>query len=96
MAGLNLSRNQSPAEVDDVPDDLSRDMQAWVRAWPSVAKAIADFKSAIQDFQAKNRDLNQEAGRKASDRSLTSEQKKALQDLIARTSATHDALERLL
>jgi hypothetical protein len=30
MAGLN--RNQSPAEVDNNPDDLRRDMQAWTRA----------------------------------------------------------------
>jgi uncharacterized protein YoxC len=96
MAGMNLSRNQSPAEVDNVPDDLERDMQAWVRAWPQVAKAIADFKSAIQDFQAKNRELNQKAGRKASDRSLTPEQKKAVQELVSRTAATNDALDRLL
>ncbi len=96
MAGLNLNRNQAPATVDDVPEDLARDMQAWVRAWPSVDKAIADFKKAIQDFQAKNRELNQKAGRKASDRSLSREQREALQNLIARTSATNDALERLL
>jgi uncharacterized protein YoxC len=96
MAGLNLSRSQAPAEVDNIPDDLARDMQAWVRAWPSVDKAIADFKKAIQDFQAKNRDLNQKAGRKANARSLSPDQKKAVQDLVARTSATHDALDRLL
>jgi uncharacterized protein YoxC len=96
MAGLNLNRNQAPATVDDVPEDLARDMQAWVRAWPSVDKAIADFKKAIQDFQAKNRELNQKAGRKASDRSLSREQREALQNLVARTSATNDALERLL
>lgn len=96
MAGLNLNRNQAPATVDNVPDELTRDMQAWVRAWPSVSSAIADFKKAIQDFQAKNRALNQAAGRKANDRSLSREQREALQDLIARTSATNDALERLL
>lgn len=95
MAGLNLSRNQSPTEVDNVPDDLGRDMQAWVRAWPSVPKAIADFKAAIQDFQSKNRELNHKVGRKLADRSLTPDQKKALQDLLARTTATHDALDRL-
>jgi uncharacterized protein YoxC len=96
MAGLNLNRNQAPAQVDNIPDDLTRDMQAWVRAWPSVEKAIADFKKAIQDFQAKNRDLNQKAGRKASDRSLSREQREALQELVSRTSATNDALDRLL
>lgn len=96
MGGLNLNRNQAPAMVEGIPEELARDMQAWVRAWPSVEKAIADFKKAIQDFQAKNRDLNQKAGRKAGDRSLSREQREALQNLVARTSATHDALERLL
>lgn len=96
MAGLSLNRNQAPAMVDDIPDDLTRDMQAWVRAWPSVEKAIADFKKAVLDFQAKNRELNHKAERKASDRSLSREQRAALQGLITRTAATHDALDRLL
>lgn len=96
MTGLNLNRNRAPAEVDNCPDDLRRDMQGWVRAWPEVEKAIADFKRAIQGFQATNRELNHKVGRKLSDRGIEGEQKKALQDLLARTTATHDALSRLL
>lgn len=96
MAGLSLNRNQAPTQVDNIPDDLTRDVQAWVRAWPSVDKAIADFKKAILDFQAKNRELNQKANRKQSDRSLSREQRDALQEIVARTAATHDALDRLL
>lgn len=95
MTGLRLNRNQQPAELDNVPDDLQRDVQAWVRAWPSVEQAIADFKKAIQDFQAKNDDLNRKVGRKGSDRSLSADQKKAVEGLLARTAATHDALNRI-
>ncbi|HMO09440.1 MAG TPA: hypothetical protein PKD10_17610 [Paracoccaceae bacterium] len=96
MSGLNLNRNRAPAEVDNVPDDLNRDMQAWVRAWPSVDKAIADFKKAVQAFQQVNREINQKAGRKLSDRSLAGEQKKAVEEIVARTTATSDALQRML
>jgi hypothetical protein len=96
MAGLNLNRNQAPAEVDNTPDDLRRDMQAWARAWPTVDKAMADYKKAIMEFMAKNDDLNRKAGRKLGDRGISGDQKKALEDLVARTTATHDALNRIL
>ena len=96
MSGLSLSRNNAPAEVDGIPDDLASDMKAWAKAWPAIEREYADFKRTVQGFINTNRSLNQEAGRKARDRSLSSDQKKALQELITRTSATHDALERLI
>lgn len=47
-------------------------------------------------FRDKNNELNNAAGRLANDRRTPDEHKRALQDLITRTSAVHDALEALL
>lgn len=96
MSGLRLPRNNAPAEVDGIPDDLNRDMRAWAREWPAIERAYADFKRTVQDFIQTNRSLNQAAGQKLRERNLSSEDKKALQELVTRTSATHDALEHLI
>ena len=96
MSGLSLSRSNAPVEVDGVPDDLTRDMKAWAKEWPAIERSYVEFKRTVQGFIATNRSLNQAAGQKARDRSLSSDEKKALQELISRTSATHDALNNLI
>lgn len=96
MAGLTLSRSQAPAEVDGLPDDLERQNKDWAKDWPEIVSAYADFKKKVQDFIAVNREFNHAVGQKLRDKNLDREQKKALQDALARSSATNDALARLI
>lgn len=97
MAGLTLARGSAPAEVDGLDEpDLERKMKTWAKEWPKVEQAYANFKKDVQDFIALNRDLNNAVGQKLRDRNIDREKKKALEDLLARTAATHDAVERLI
>jgi hypothetical protein len=97
MAGLTLARSSAPAEVQGVDDpDIERKMKTWVKDWPKVEAAYADLKKAAQEFIATNREINHAVGQKLRDKSISREQKKALEELLARSSATHDAVNRLI
>jgi hypothetical protein len=71
-------------------------MKAWARQWPEIERSYAEFKRVVQAYMAKTRELNQSAGQKARDRSISAQEKKALDELVARTAHTFDAFNHLV
>lgn len=97
MAGIRLNNRQKPAEVDNIEDrDIKRQMAAWVDAFEKIETELKAVFVKVDAVIRQNRDLNHAVSRKLNDRSIGGDQKKAYEDLLARTAATHTALERLI
>jgi seryl-tRNA synthetase len=97
MAGIRINNRQRPTEVDGIDDrDIRRQMAAWADAFGKVETELKAVFVKVDALIRQNRELNQAVGRKLNDRSGDGDKKKALEDLLARTSATHNALERLI
>jgi hypothetical protein len=82
--------------VDGLPDDIQRDVLTWVRNWPRVEQAWEMFAETAVEYLRTNRELNQKAGQKGRDRSLSREQREALDDIVRRSTAVQDFLNRKL
>lgn len=96
MSRLKFARNKEPGEDDGLPNDLRRDVQGWVRNWPRIQQSYDMFEGSAKDYLEATRALNAQVARKLNSRGLSAAEEAGLKNLLARTVAVIDTLNKLI